>query len=164
VALYALLHVGQSVKDPRLTTKSKELAKAIEIVKKIDKTDLVYLKAIQLMALAELKPTPEETRFLSLQGKQLLNGMSPEGGYVYRFSEMPEIAKLKRWDNSATQMALLSSWGLAESRVDVPMAYWKINDKYWRARQNADGGWGYGAFRADWLKSAPAMTAAGVAS
>ncbi len=49
VATYTLLHVGESLDDPRLRERSAELARAIAFLRTLD-SELVYVKSMQLCA------------------------------------------------------------------------------------------------------------------
>ena len=167
MAVWSLVHVGESLhEDARLRRTSKELKGAVDVLKGMD-TDLTYMRSMQVMALSQIYGDPKHGNpavgaALRTVGDKLVAQMSSGGGYVYWFKESPDMVKQNHWDNSATQLATLAAWSMAECRVEIPTSYWTTLDKYWRAHQNADGGWGYSSAKDQ--ETYVTMTAAAVAS
>ena len=67
-------------------------------------------------------------------------------------------------DLSNGQYGTLGAWALADGGIEMPNAYWKTADRFWRLTQMQDGGWTYPAGRWEWPGSKMSMTLAGVAS
>ena len=160
VATYTLLHVGESLDDPRLRAKSAQLAKAIGFLRTLD-SELVYVKSMQLCALSMVTKTTPEKQLLAQLAAPLVSGTTANGGYLYKFKEANEVSAT-HYDNSNSQLALLAAWAVADAGIEIPTSYWDHQLAYWKARQNTDGGWGYShGTRTDSFES---LAAAGVAS
>ncbi len=66
-------------------------------------------------------------------------------------------------DLSNAQYGTLGAWALVDSpyRIELPMAYWSVQDRFWRLMQGPDGGWPYSA---NGGQSIQTMGVAGIAS
>ena len=71
-------------------------------------------------------------------------------------------------DLSNGQYGTLGAWALADYDIELPNAYWKISDRFWRLTQKADGSWPYsdGSWEHGFsgIENRPAMSLAGIAS
>lgn len=96
-----------------------------------------------------------------------LLGTTDGGAYTYSGQFMP-IGRRSfesrdgSWDNSNSQYGLLGVWSAADAdtRVEVPLAYWRAVARHWTETQGTDGRWGYTNGDAGRLT----MTCAGIAS
>jgi len=164
---YTLLHVGRSLKDPRLTPRSPEIATALRYLKSLD-SDWTYVKSYQLAALSMLPGDQEHKQLLAKIATPMVRELAAGTGFGYHLASPGKPAD-KLWDNSNTQIALLATWAVDEAGVEIPVRFWRHQDNLWRRSQSKDGGWSYtlGAYPGIpkfFNESYPQMTAAGVAS
>jgi len=82
LALYAMLHVGRSLDDPRLNAKSAELAPVIKWLAAIT-PEATYAAALQANALALVPKRPETDAALLRDRDFLFGAMGADGGYSY---------------------------------------------------------------------------------
>ena len=118
-----------------------------------------YDVSLMIMALAAAKDSNDLARVATLahrlEAAQTKVGLdrAPGGGWSY--SNSLNFGG----DPSNTQYAILGLREAAEYGVPASRETWELARNYWVARQNPDGGWGYG--NAD---STGSMTVAGIAS
>jgi hypothetical protein len=101
----------------------------------------------------ENRPRPPLSPEIQNQMKRL---EKPEAAPKNR-SDMRKASLWGRPDHSNTQFAILGLWIARRHGVPVEKAVLRV-ERYFRANQNADGGWGY--LRRD--RSTPSMTCAGL--
>ncbi|MCL2640906.1 MAG: DUF4159 domain-containing protein, partial [Phycisphaerales bacterium] len=65
-------------------------------------------------------------------------------------------------DLSNGQYGALGAWALTDFGIELPDAYWKVQDRFWRQLQWADGSWPYLSWGSH--ESKEAMGTAGIAS
>ncbi len=112
----------------------------------------VYERSLVVMALHSVDPEAYRGQ-IEANASYVLRAQQESGGWSYSRTGRP--------DNSNSQFALLALHAAALSGVDVPPEAWTAARRYYLARQNADGGWGYTTRGST---SYGSMTAAGVAS
>lgn len=191
LATYALVHAGNSLKDQslrpnlteaesaewaRLNRRGPALRAAFTYLAEL-RTDMNYVRAYQLAALAQLPShgnDPEAQNNLKLlrnlaglpQSSFLRNGRQ---GYALGRSDpvTNQWAQIKPpgewWDTSNIQVQLLALYEAAHAGVEIRSAYFAAQEKFWRTTQNPDGSWLYGCVARERLRPLP-MTAAGIAS
>ncbi|MBN1555912.1 MAG: DUF4159 domain-containing protein [Phycisphaerae bacterium] len=125
-----------------------------------------YAVSLRASVLAALKDDRVRER---LEGdvRRLVRGAYDNGAYTYTSAEGKAFSAESPFDNSNSQWAVLGVYAGVERGLHVPMDYWRRIEKHWRAQQQPDGGWGYGArLREGKLYDRPygSMTAAGVAT
>jgi len=140
-----------------------------EVIGALDRAQIetVYGRSLRAMVYARL---PAETHGARLEAdvKWLIDNQQPNGGWGYGPGH-PTTRLRRNWtDSSNSQFATMALRRAAGAGADVPPGVWRRCGDYWRAAQNADGGWGYepqgppgSRLRAE---SYGSMTAAGVAS
>jgi hypothetical protein len=165
IVLYALLHVGQSLDDPRLKPRGDELAGAVKYLMAMEPTT-VYAASLQLNALALLPQRAEVVKLMERRRDQLVNATRRDGGHCYVLDLRRKNFTFGAFsDSSNSQYALLALWTASDAGLSVLPAYWPAAEKFWRSRIRADGGFAYrdqdGSKEGD---SSLTMTAAGVAS
>jgi hypothetical protein len=79
---YALLHVGQSMEDPRLSYKSEELAPVIQWLTELN-VDATYTAGLHASALTLVPRKPNIEASLQRTRTYLLDAIGPLGGYEY---------------------------------------------------------------------------------
>jgi hypothetical protein len=177
MALWALLSIGQSVDDPQLEPGSEELAPAVQWLLE-HPPETVYVAGVEARVLQLLSATPASRKPLEQIKARLLASQLNDGGFSYALSSLengtnpatatakPEAAARPEAPSDTSN----SSYGLAGvlaaveggDRNEPRLAqFWTASEKFWRARQNADGGWGYTAAE---KQSRPVLSANGAAS
>lgn len=150
---YALLSARVPGNDPALARALAWLRGA--------KLSGVYATAMRAGALATLDNKLDRSQLTS-DAKWLVEAARADGSYTYAPPAGPDAGV---YDNSNSQLAVLGVWEAWRRGVDVPAAYWRKVETYWRTAQQADGGWGYFApppgLRGN---SYGSMTAAGLAT
>jgi hypothetical protein len=154
---YALLHVGNDLKDERLQFHTPRVTALIDVLTRVD-SEATYTTSLQALALAQLPQTQEVKRAMGRTAAKLNEGRGKAGGYSYGLTRGNDV-----YDQSNSQYGLLGMWAASDWGVAAPGAYWKATDDFWRAQQRPDGGWSYSTIAAA-LPSTASMTAAGVAS
>lgn len=96
LVLYALLHTGQSLDDPRLTHRSAELAPVVAWLTKLQPNG-TYAAAFQACALSMVPQTPETKAALERCRHFLMAAMDPDGGYTYDYGWWNKEGLIK-WD------------------------------------------------------------------
>ena len=159
LVLYTLLHVGQSMDDPRLRWNSTDLAPVVKIVN--DMPALTnYLACFKALGLSLTPVRAETKRALSECRETILRCTKPDGSVTYDPNYL--YKNPRSWDNSNAQYALLALWALDDVGVEIPLEVWRRADGYWRGNQKVDGGWPYDT---KWRPNSNApMDAAGLAS
>jgi hypothetical protein len=160
LALYALLHAGQSLKDdpvygPKLSYRSPDLAMAVDWLCNLRAIE-TYTVALQANALALLpQPAPGDDApagrgprpALQRARQYLLAAMGPQGGYTYGEPTFrPAVtpgAFSPIGDLSNAQYAALGMWALEDAGLPAPPAYWQTTDRFWRLLQKPSGSWPY---------------------
>lgn len=172
LTIYTLLYAGHETGDDRLRFNNEKMKPAVEFLLKKEDKPRTYEQSLQACALAQLPDKPEFRRALTAVRDQLIVGMGKEGGYTYGLQpttrspvvyRSPGLTNVPRGfgDHSNAQYGLYGVWAVANAGVEVPMAYWRTSDDFWRKMQLKDGGWGYvGGYGT----SRASMTAAGIAS
>ena len=162
LVLYALLHVGESGEDSRLSPQSKELAAAVKFVTGLN-ADTTYVASLQACALALCPKDPPVREAMIRVRNFLMNTTLARGGHTY------SVAKARQnpgdFDNSNSNYALMGLAAIDNADVPgvtVPVTYWQGYETFWRRNQNPDGGWGYAPNNRP--QSYGTMTAAGMAS
>jgi len=171
LTIYTLLYAGHETGDDRLRFNNERMKPAVEFLLKKEDKPRTYEQSLQACALAQLPDKPDYRRALAGVRDQLIRGMGKSGGYTYglnvdapnqpRIIMGPQRAAQGFGDHSNAQYGLYGVWAVANAGVEVPMAYWRTSDEYWRKVQLKDGGWSYVGTLG---QSSPSMTAAGVAS
>lgn len=180
LAVYALLHAGQSLKDdpvygPKLHFRSKEMAPSMDWLTRLQ-ADGTYVVALQASALAMLPRKPDEVpgegpqAALDRAYRYLVMGMGPQGGYTYgqrisprRLREGSGREGVAMGDLSNAQYGALGMWALEEAGIAAPAGYWQRTDRFWRTMQKANGSWPYWA-SVDSLEERDSMGLAGIAT
>jgi len=140
-----------------------------EVIDALDRAEIetVYGRSLRAMVYARL---PGETygRRLAADVKWLIDNQQPNGGWGYGPGH-PTTQLRRDWtDNSNSQFATMALRRAAGAGANVPPGVWRRCGNYWRAAQNADGGWGFEPQGPPGSRLRPesygSMTAAGVAS
>jgi hypothetical protein len=159
---YALLHVGQETRDPRLSFREERVQLMKDVLTRWEPPrgfeQDTYATALQALALSQLPRLPEVEAALTRVAKRLVGGMAPRGGYGYHLANASGNP-----DQSNGQYALLGAWAAADYGAPVPTSYWKQTDEYWRRIQLSSGEWYYYGPYQDQTGSTT-MTVAGLAS
>jgi len=169
LAVYALLAVGVSPKDPGM-------ASAIEYLKGVDATG-IYALGLRLQVWRYL-PFEEVKTYISSDAISLLRSSHAVAGAVpvkgkafYDYERLAPNAKdsgPRRYDHSNSQYGVLGLWAAAECNAEIPHQQWVDFDQGWRAHQLPDGGWSYmsepNAETGVPAKSTVSMTVAGIAT
>jgi len=152
---YALLHTGEAIEDPDLSTSSPLMSAALDRLKAAppDKTYATYLHSVRAQALALADREADHDQLASDQ-RWLLKA-ERDGAYSYTSAAEPGWVQ---WDHSNSQYGVLGVWAASEAGVPAPAAYWQDVERHWVQTQNTDGGWPYSTSR----ESTAPMTAAGV--
>ena len=173
LATYALLASGVKATEPRMTKALDWLA--------AQKTEMTYCLGLRcnVWVLAN-SATNNRYRPQLWQDLKLLLAGEQNGGYGYKCAPegTPGSAKGNpgrakgtpgsekgnpgRVDNSNSQYGVLGVWAAALAYEEIPTAYWQHVLDHWKACQDSDGGWSYGA-KAD-QNSTATMTAGGLAT
>ena len=154
IVTYALLASGEKPADPRL-------AKPIEFLRNTNQMAGLYSVGIRAQIWQFLPENADNRRAILRDGKLLLEAVNRSGPArgLYRYTLRPN----GDWDHSASQIAVLGIWALAERGFEVPLDYWQLVDTAWRANQR-NGGWAYDQQQQREGKLLASMTAAGVAT
>jgi hypothetical protein len=143
VVLYSLLHVGQSLDDPRLKPRADELAGAVKYLMAMEPTT-VYAASLQLNALALLPRRDDVVKLMERRRDQLVNATHRDGGHSYCLDLRRKNFTFGMFsDGSNSQYALLALWTASDADLPVVPAYWSAAEKFWRGRVRPDGGFAY---------------------
>jgi len=126
LALYALLHAGESLQDnpeyhSKLNWRGPALKAAIEYLEKLEPAD-TYVAGLQASALSLLPKLPDEKFNQGIHGgldncrMYLLGSMGPEGGYTYDGRVPGQFAKL--WADYFKEAARNNRKGPAKDELD----------------------------------------------
>jgi len=156
LCIYALLHAGQAINDPRLNIQNEHMRDLLDRLKDypMDGSKATYSRSLRISALAVYN-RPEDRAGIAADANWLMKS-SIKGGYTY---SMP-TAGMTGFDNSNSQYGALGMWAAADSGFPVPGNYWADVEQHWIGCQAPNGGWDYGQGGAGTLS----MTAAGVTS
>lgn len=155
LALLALINSGHP-------TNQGAVSRGLAYLRKLDlesEPKFNYDASLLLMTLCAAKDPADLARITTLASRleasqtKVGGGQSPAGGWSYNNSLN------FGGDPSNTQYAILGLREAAEYGVPVSRQTWQLARDYWIARQNPDGGWGYGN-----ANSTGSMTVAGIAS
>ncbi len=138
LVLYALLKTGQATHDPRLKPDSAQLGSSVAWEVHAN-TTTVYATALKVLVLCNATMTPDRAMTLSRCTGLLMRAMHKDGGYGYNFKRDEKQLS----DSSNSDYALMAVAEASRHGVQVPGDYWVQAERFWRTRQNADGGWGY---------------------
>jgi hypothetical protein len=161
LCLYAALAAGEDRQDDRVKRTLEWLAER--------KMTGTYAVALRASVWAELGSKHKYHDQMVEDVATLVRGVGGHGGYGYilrdrggagRGRNLADNPKI-RYDNSNTQLAVLGVWAGQRQGVEVPAAFWRLQEKHWRRTQHRDGGWGY---RDHYGSSYGSMTVAGLAS
>jgi hypothetical protein len=162
LCVYALLHAGQAVADPRLTAQAPPMKALIDRMKEfsMDGNRATYSRALRISALA-VYDRPEDRAVLQKDAEWLVS-TSQGGAYTYgRPPEGHATRDKNNWDNSNSQYGALGVWAATEAGFRAPAQYWTDVENHWTDSQAHSGGWGYGPGA---QQATLAMTSAGVTS
>lgn len=147
----ALLEAGAKPDAPAVRLALRWLVRT-----KLEGVCAVALRAWACAAAGEqeyLAPLDSDVRWLILAA-------NADGGYTYTSCRQKPAAM---YDNANAHLAALGVAAAAARGVKVPRQYWKKLERYWKAQQQLDGGWGYrvppGALQ---TREYGSMTAAGL--
>jgi hypothetical protein len=160
LCLYALLHAGNAVSDPRLGIANPLIQGMFEQVKQfqMDNESATYNHALRASALAMYdRPADRGTLRNDLDW---LVASAREGRYDYRMPAKDAKAEQVNWDNSNSQYGMLGVWAAAQAGMFTTSDYWNSVAQHWLSVQHDDGGWGYRAGG----DSTTTMTCAGITS
>jgi hypothetical protein len=158
LAVYALLHAGQSLSDPRLTRESELVKSLLDRLKDFPMTGdkATYSRSLRISALTVFN-RPQDKAAIDADIKWLLQS-SMGGAYTYSMPEPGKKREDNNWDNSNSQYGALGLWAAAEAGFKIPVSYWNDVEQHWQASQLPSGGW---AYRRDDQSATLAMTCAG---
>ena len=162
LCVYALLHAGQAVADPRLTAQAAPMKALIDRMKEfpMDGNRATYARSLRISALA-VYDRPEDRAILQKDAEWLI-ATSQGGAYTYGKPPDEHATRDKNnWDNSNSQYGALGVWAATEAGFRAPAQYWSDVENHWIDAQAHSGGWGYGPGA---QQATLAMTSAGVTS
>jgi len=157
---YALLYVGSTMKDRRLSIHEDPLKTLLSLIQRYDAEHhyQTYHASLQTLVFSHLPATAENRTAITRSATKLLKGRLKSGGYNYRLDGTDSRVH----DGSNGQYALLAVWAAADFGVNINAiapGYWRETDEFWKSFQTIKG-WGYTTGNSP-TKS---MTAAGLAS
>ena len=163
LCLYALLHVGESMDDPRLKPGSKELAAAVKFVANL-RPETTYTASLQACALVLCPPKDPAVREGIIRAKNyLVQSTLARGGHNYSLAQA--LKEPGVYDHSNSNYALMGLAAIDAADIPgitIPSNFWTTYEAMWQRDQNQDGGWGYAPNKRP--ESYATMTAAGLAS
>ncbi|MGH7177917.1 MAG: DUF4159 domain-containing protein [Tepidisphaeraceae bacterium] len=161
LCVYALLHAGLSVADPRLDAHHEFMQGLIARLKEfpMDKDKATYSRSLRLSALA-VANRPEDRAAIDADAKWLLQS-SMQGAFTYTKPPADRTRASNNWDNSNSQYGALGIWAAEDAGITVPDKFWLDVENHWADTQTHTGGWGYGPGA---VNATVSMTAAGVTS
>lgn len=147
----ALLEAGAKPNAPAVRRALRWLART-----KLEGVSAVAARACAYAAAGEdeyMAPLQSDVYWLILAA-------NADGGYTYASCRQKPSAT---YDNANAHLAALGVAAGAARGVKIPREYWQRLERYWRAQQQLDGGWGYrvppGALQ---TREYGSMTAAGL--
>jgi hypothetical protein len=158
LAVYAVLHCGSTLNDPRVTRDSELVKAMLERLKDFPMSGdkATYSRSLRISALTVFN-RPQDKAAIEADVKWLLQS-SKQGAYDYSMPKPEEKRDNSRWDNSNSQYGALGLWAAAEAGFKIPSNYWQDVENHWQACQLPSGGW---AYTANETGATPAMSAAG---
>jgi hypothetical protein len=143
LAIYALLHAGESVNDPRLSPQGEFVSGLLDRLKEfaMSGSRATYSRSLRISAMTVLN-RPQDRSTIEADVQWLLRS-SMKGAYTYSMPPAGTVRDNLRWDNSNSQYGALGVWAAAEAGFAVPASYWSEVDSHWKAAQAMSGGWGY---------------------
>jgi len=159
LAVYALLHAGQSVGDPRFGPQSELIKGLLDRLKEypMNGSRATYARSLRISALGVYK-RPQDRATMEADLQWLLRA-SRGGAYTYEVPPPQRTRDHNVWDNSNSQYGALGVWAAADAGLRVPASFWNEVEQHWTATQTHSGGWGYGPGATSATLS---MTAAGI--
>jgi hypothetical protein len=160
LCLYALLHAGNAIGDPRLGIANPLMQGMLAQVKKFDmeKASATYSHSIRASALALFDRA--EDRGVLHKDLDWLVASARAGHYTYLMPPKDAKPEQVSWDNSNSQYGMLGVWAASETGLYTNDDYWNNIVQHWLSSQSDDGGWGYGTPGG----STTTMTCAGITS
>lgn len=166
-----LAHAGVPASEAPLT----------DLIERVTRGELVstYHVALQAVLLAHVDPKKYRARIAEC-GQWLVDSQCSNGQWTYtgKLRQEPERnavsgdgksrytlrdqreAGAQCGDNSNSQFGVLGLWAVCMAGVKVPASAFQRAERWWKADQRTDGGWGYGGPG----PSYGSMTCAGVAA
>ncbi len=160
LCVYALLHGGNAVNDPRLAITSPIVKNLLDRLKAFDITGnhATYSHSIRASALS-LFDRPEDRSVLQHDFSWLVSA-AREGAYGYIMPAKGEVLTDSSWDNSNSQYGMLGVWAGTQAGLTASDDYWNNIEQHWIKVQAKGGGWNYVANDNSLLP----MTVAGITS
>ncbi|HWP39635.1 MAG TPA: DUF4159 domain-containing protein, partial [Tepidisphaeraceae bacterium] len=144
LAIYALLHAGQSVGDPHLGPQSERVQALLDRLKEypMNGNRATYSRSLRISALSVYK-RPQDRAAMEADLQWLLRA-SRGGAYTYEMPPPQRSRDQNVWDNSNSQYGALGVWAAADAGLRVPASFWNDVEQHWTSTQTHSGGWGYG--------------------
>ncbi len=159
LCVYALLHAGQAIDDPRLRPQSELMKPLIERMKLFPNNGSrsTYSRSLRISALTLYNRT-EDRDAIENDYQWLLKNVV-KGSYTYQAMPPKQPRPPELWDNSNSQYGALGMWAASEAGLRPLGTYWEEVMQHWDTCQTHSGGWAYSPGSDN---PTLAMTAAGV--